>query len=238
MRVLRQLLRRLLAVSKILLRADFLPPRTVLHGYPRPRAVVRRVRIIHVVGSRVGADDLVPQCRLILHVALVAHPVLNGILLRLEIIARERVAPEPRLTPLRVQILDDPVAVPALQRILVPEAELPHLRLTIRTALPMLLRRLIPADMNRLRRKQLAQLIQHIRQELETLLPPRADQIGKYAKIRGDRHRLSRASKLRICRNRRRHMPRNIDLRNDLHIPLLRELHDAPNLSLRIKFRS
>ena len=128
--------------------------------------------------------------------------------------AFENLVPAYHLASLGVQIGLDALQLIALQLGLGSQAELLHLRLAVRAALPAQTRGLVAAYVDVLAREKLADLIQHVLQELEGALLAQTEHV--LADSPGGAHlvRAAGAAELRVAGQGSHGMARHFYLRN------------------------
>ena len=123
---------------------------------------------------------------------------------------------------------------PALQRVLVLDPERAHPRLHLRRRLPLVLHRLVAADMDEAAREELDHLGEHILQEAERLLLDIVEP-GEDAPIGLDsRRRRDARAQLRIGPDRGERVARHVDLRHDRDRALGRIGDDLADLFLGV----
>ena len=137
------------------------------------------VRVVKIVRRRIGVHEFMPEGCLIFQIANLAHPELRRISLRREVISGEGIAPDSSGAAPGIEIAQNLVRKPALQSILIRKIEGLPACLAVRAVFPVILSRLIAADMDRLRREDVHHLIQYIFAEGKALIPAGTDEVRK-----------------------------------------------------------
>ena len=107
--------------------------------------------------------------------------------------------------------------------------------LTLRTSLPLHLRTFVATHMDVFRREDVDDFRQHILDEPDGLVVTRTKHVVGNTPHAPHFIRTARTSQFRISRQRRLHVTRKVDFRNDRDIAFRRVSHDFPGLFLRIE---
>ena len=103
-------------------------------------------------------------------------------------------------------------------------------RLAFGTLPPPCARRFVAPDVDVLRGEESDHLFEDLFHEIEDRGIARAEDVAAHARLRGDDVRPARASEFGVGGERRRHVARHVDLRNDLDIPACGILDDVADL--------